>query len=84
MEEFIGKSCFDQIARVVITGDIKPSAAAQLSAAIENIAPELHGRIQGAENPAFITAMGAACISYEFHHAKPRGQELQYLTPASP
>ena len=65
MENHIGRTGFDQIARVVITSEIQPSTAAKLSTALESVAPYLHGKIQGVENPAFIDAMGAACVSYE-------------------
>ncbi len=77
MENSVGRSEFDHIARVVVTGDIQPSAAAQLSTAIESVAPYLQGKIQGVDNPAFITAMGAACVCYEWNHAKPLGPQLQ-------
>ncbi|KIW58571.1 hypothetical protein PV05_03079 [Exophiala xenobiotica] len=56
------------ISRVVITGNMPPSSAEQLSHELTTVAPHLQGKIQGVAQPAFITAMGAVCFSYAAWH----------------
>ncbi|KIV83562.1 hypothetical protein, variant 2 [Exophiala sideris] len=60
------------ISRVVITGNISPSSAEQLLHELTTVAPYLQGKIQGAAQPAFITAMGAVCFSYAAWHRPAR------------
>jgi hypothetical protein len=71
LEEASTSSPEFSIARIVMTGDIEPLAAGQLASVIETIAPQLRGKIQGVDNPSFITAMGAACLAYRWHRAEP-------------